>query len=87
MTDNWNYDMSAAPRGNYITRTQKGKDGEPVEVTAFISQKVILGGACGTVTVSRWLPDEQRWEMFSNKETPLAWQPYPDPPKPLEVAA
>ena len=72
----WHYVMDAAPLGAIVMQTRKGKDG-PVEVPVFVHAKVILCGNCGTVTASRWLPDEKRWEMFSKTETPLAWQPWP----------
>ena len=75
----WNFDMTAVPRGETVLQTRPGKNG-PVEVPVYKHAKVILAGACGTVTVSRWLPEEERWEMFSKKETPIAWIAWPTSP-------
>lgn len=76
----WNYDMDAAPRGETVMVERPGKNG-PVQVFVYKHTKLILGGKCGTVTVSRWLPEEKRWEMFSKHETPLAWMPWPSAPE------
>ena len=71
----WTHDMASAPTGSYRT-VPSGKEGtrqvhDPVEI--------IVAGACGTVTVSRWLPDEGRWNMFTAEVPPTAWMPYAGP--------
>lgn len=75
----WNFDMDSAPRGEVYTRVVSTKKGHK-ELPGFRYEKVILAGACGTVTVSRWLPEEERWEMFSKKENPIAWMAWPTSP-------
>lgn len=71
----WNHEVTEAPRGSYRT-VQSGKDGErevhdPVEV--------VVASACGVVCVSRWLPTERRWNMFTLDAPPIAWMPYAGP--------
>lgn len=75
----WNFDMSQAPKGKTVLVERAGKNG-PTEVPVFRSDKVIIATEDGTVTVSRWLPEELRWEMCSKKDTIIAWHPWPEFP-------
>lgn len=75
----WNFDMSAAPRGEIVLQTRKGANG-PVEVPVYKHVRLIALGSAGVVTLSRWLPDEKRWEMFTKDVPPIAWQPWPTAP-------
>lgn len=76
----WCFDLSSAPRGEYVeTITQSAKG--PVKKSTYRHVTIFLLGACGTVTPSKWLPLEERWEMFSKTETPIAWMPWPIAPK------
>ncbi|MDB5531565.1 MAG: hypothetical protein JWR51_4668 [Devosia sp.] len=75
MTD-WNFDISAAPRGHTETRTAKG---QPYE--AFVGDPIIVATEDGTVTLSQWLPKTERWEMLGKDEAPIAWQPWPKHPR------
>lgn len=43
--------------------------------------KIIALGSVGTVTLSRWMPKENRWEMFTKDCPPIAWQPWPTAPE------
>lgn len=55
----WNYDMSAAPRGHYETRQQKGAKGQVIEREFFVPAKIIACDKAGTtVTVSRTARDD-----------------------------
>lgn len=38
---------------------------------------VILASKCGKVTRSRWIADEQRWQMLGAGEQPVAWMLWP----------
>ena len=76
----WNFDMSAAPRGHYETRTHE-RDGKTVSREVFVSVPIILAARDGgIVTTSRWLPDAGRWNMFASGEEPLAWMEWPKHP-------
>jgi hypothetical protein len=73
----WRFDVENAPRGRSIQ--MPGPKGS----TRTIHQPdlVILASADGkTVTVSRWIPAEGRWNMLGTKEQPVAWMPYPTHP-------
>lgn len=81
ITDNWNYNMDEAPRGHTEKRERKNNKGEDVIVDVFVPDLIIACSKDGeTVTISRWLPEEKRWNMFATNEDPLAWQPWPDHP-------
>lgn len=47
-------------------------------------QMIIAAGSKGHVTVSKWLPREERWQMFSKDTPPLAWMPWPTHPEAAE---
>jgi len=76
----WNFDMSQAPRGEtrMVTRTI-GKN--EVDVAEHIPALIIAAGNDQVVTVSKWLPEQGRWNMFSKGTPPLAWQPWPAHPE------
>jgi hypothetical protein len=75
----WNFNISEAPKGHYedVTRAV-GKN--TVTSSQHVPQRIIAAGNGGVVTTSRWLPDEERWEMFTKAVPPLAWQIWPDHP-------
>lgn len=75
----WNFNIEEAPKGRTVERavtTEKGK----VPYEAFERENVILASKCGKVTVSYWIPDENRWCMFSKHEAPVAWMHWPAHP-------
>lgn len=66
--------MSTAPKGQWITETNKsGK-----EIRQFKHDIIVVLGECGTVTKSYWIPSEDRWCMFVESVPPVAWR-YPKP--------
>ena len=71
--------MDEAPRGHYadVTRTI-GKN--VVMSVVHVPELIIAAGNGGVVTVSKWLPDEARWNMFTKETPPMAWQPWPAHP-------
>jgi hypothetical protein len=76
----WRFDVENAPRGR--SKTVSGPKGSTRQV--HVPEVIILASADGqTVTLSRWLPDENRWNMLGKKETPVAWQPFPTYPEVL----
>jgi hypothetical protein len=79
MTAAWNFDMSAAPLGTVreVTRTI-GKN--EVTTTEHVHALIIAAGNGGIVTVSKWLPNEGRWNMFTKAVPPIAWMPWPEHP-------
>ena len=70
----WRFDIENAPRGREVQ--VPGPRGSTR--TVHQPDLVILAAADGqTVTVSRWLPTEGRWNMLAKNERPAAWMPYP----------
>ncbi len=77
----WNFDMTAAPKGTTEQRQRKGKDGEVVIYTQFVPVRILAAASDGkTVTVSNWLHEHARWNMFTKDHPPIAWQPWPEHP-------
>lgn len=77
----WNFNMDEAPRGaEREVRRMVGNP--PVERvwTEHVPVQIIAAGSCGVVTLSRWLPLEERWNMFTKTTPPVAWQPWPTHP-------
>ena len=76
----WNFDMDAAPHGRVEQRTRKVKDAD-VPYEHFVRDRIIVAADDGkTVTMSSWLPEEGRWEMFTKDHPPIAWQLWPEHP-------
>lgn len=70
----WRTDFENAPRGRMVE--QPGPKGSTRQVHK--PDLVILACADGkTVTVSRWMPDQERWNMLGKNEQPRAWLPFP----------
>lgn len=76
----WNFDMSAAPRGE--TKNVRRVVGKIETVTeVHFPVLIIAAGADGvTVTATSWLPKQERWNMFSKGHPPIAWASWPDHP-------
>lgn len=77
----WNFNMDEAPRGEFrdVTRLV-GKQKIEVTKPEHFSTAIIAAGSCGVVTLSRWLPSEERWNMFTKASPPVAWQAWPKHP-------
>lgn len=76
----WNFNMDEAPRGSVQTVTRKiGKNETQVE--EYIAEPIIAADQSGTVvTISKWLPKEARWMMFTKDAPPVAWMAWPSHP-------
>lgn len=78
----WNFDMSSAPKGQSEQRQRKDKDGGHVIYSQFVPAKILAAASDGkTVTVSNWIPDQARWNMFAKEAPPIAWMPWPEHPE------
>lgn len=77
----WNFNMDQAPRGEVREVTRVVGKHKTISVTLeHIPVQIIAAGSCGVVTLSRWLPVEERWNMFTKASPPVAWQPWPKHP-------
>lgn len=75
----WNFDISQAPRGKTIQVERTiGKNTSMIDV--HVHDMIIAAGNNGVVTVSKWLPEAERWNMFTKAAPPLAWMPWPAHP-------
>lgn len=73
----WRFDVDNAPKGRMVE--VPGAKGGVRRVHK--PDQVIIACSDGlTVTLSRWLPDEQRWNMIGKSETVVAWMDWPKHP-------
>lgn len=70
---NWSSDISKAPHGRYDVVARNIRGGGTADHRVFRPAYVWLASRCGKVTMSSYLPDQKRWEMFSRGEQPVAW--------------
>ena len=78
--DDWNFDISAAPKGKTLVVNRTiGK--KKVDVSVHEHVLIIAAGSDDVVTLSRWLPSEGRWNMFTKAVPPIAWKPWPAHPR------
>lgn len=82
---NWNFDITAAPRGEEkITTTIV--DGKERTKREYHVAPVWLAFADGKVKRSYWVPEDKgfpaRWSGCTAAETPIAWQHYVVPEHP-----
>ncbi len=75
--------IETAPKGTTKTVPVGNKGGERViHVPAY----VLVPTSAGDITMSYWIPDQQRWNMFAAKHPPTHWWDFgdgktlPDPP-------
>jgi hypothetical protein len=78
----WNYNMDEAPHGRTERREDKRLKGSFIH-EVFIPDRIIAAenGNTNIVTLSHWIPNENRWHMFAKGETPFAWMPWPEHPQ------
>lgn len=75
----WNFDISQAPKGSMRSVTRIiGKN--EVTTEEHVPALIIAAGNDDVVTLSKWLPKEGRWSMFTKDVPPLAWMPWPSHP-------
>lgn len=73
----WRFDVENAPRG----KTVEVAGPKGTKRTRHEPEVIIVASQDGqTVTLSRWIPNENRWNMLGKNEAPFAWQPFPTHP-------
>lgn len=75
----WNFDMIAAPRSDYVT--EKRQIGKAIKDVKTLAKKYVIATDGEIVTRSYYIPDDDRWCMFATGQELVAWQPWPEPPK------
>lgn len=83
----WNFDMTAAPRGEEKTTTIT-VDGKDRTKREYHVAPVWLAWADGSVTRSYWIPEIKgalaRWSGCQPTEAPIAWQHFVVPVHPFQ---
>ena len=80
----WNFDISQAPKG-FLQDVRKTVGKNIVMSVEHVPDLIIAAGNGGVVTISKWLPKEGRWNMFTKDAPPLAWMPWPTHPNKEEM--
>lgn len=78
----WNFNMDTAPKGTY-REVFKGNDklGQPIYRKVYESVRLLAAdGSSDLVTITNWIPDQERWNMFTKDKPPIAWAPWPEHP-------
>ena len=80
----WNYDISQAPKGLHETQEIEVK-GKVQSRKIFEPERIIVACRDGaTVTLSHWLPTQERWLNLATDEVPTAWMLWPEHPEASE---
>lgn len=82
----WNFNIKECPKSYFVAVKTTDSLGREFEKQKVVEVPVILATSCETVTVSRWLPKEQRWNGLSKFEQPIAWCVFPTHPYKIEVS-
>jgi len=87
LDDLWNFDMTQVPKGHVVAETVEIK-GKMVERKRFNRVEVFLLLADGHKCLSYWIPEQDRWNLLTKDQEPIAFIPIPNAPKNiLEMAA
>ncbi len=76
--------IETAPKGKTRKAPVGNKGGERI---IYDPDYILVPTSSGEITLSCWLPDQQRWNMFSAKHPPTHWWDFgdganmPEPPK------
>lgn len=74
--DGWDFDISAAPKGKERIISGKVAGTREYERNIHVRERIFAAGNGGVVTVSYWVPEQGRWNMFTKAVPPMAWRPY-----------
>lgn len=74
--EGWSFDLSLAPSGGERVITGKVAGVHEFERRVPVRERVFAAGTGGVVTVSYWIPEQERWCMFTRAVPPMAWRPY-----------
>jgi|GEM_PF-2671606 len=87
--EGWNFDISQAPLGEFVSTTRIVKDKEVIS-RDYRHEKILVATKCGKVITSYWLPkngqDGGRWNFMATGEQPVAWMRFPKHPNDMEAS-
>ncbi len=74
--EGWSFDISAAPKGGEKVISGRVAGTRDYERRVHVRERIFAAGNGGVVTVSYWIPEHERWCMFTKAVPPMAWRPY-----------
>jgi len=76
----WNYNMGEVSK-SYIKGKVHLREGKLVSIPTLVPKKIIAAMNGKTlVTVTYWLPNEDRCCMSAHGQVPICWMPWPEYP-------
>ena len=69
--------IDTAPKGNY----RNVKCGKGWDKAVYEPVYILVPTSDDKITMSYWVPTQERWSMFTKKTPPTHWMPLPEPPK------
>ena len=72
--------IETAPKGSFRSVGVRGGGTRDVYEPVYI----LAPTSDGQVTITYWVPETERWSMFSKKHPPTYWMPLPKPPNVLD---
>jgi hypothetical protein len=67
--------IETAPKGS-VKLVCAGKGMKEIHV----APRIVTFTSAGELTITYWVPEGERWSMFSHKTPPTHWLPVPDLP-------
>ena len=74
--EGWDFDIGAAPTGAEKLISGRVAGSREYERRLHVRERIFAAGNGGVVTVSYWIPEQGRWNMFTKAVPPMAWRPY-----------
>lgn len=70
----WDFDMTTAPRGDYVTEKRSGPKGSEIEMIRHVPVKIWAAGPSENFTgVTWWDAKREAWAFFAKDYPPIAW--------------
>jgi hypothetical protein len=64
------YEIAKPPKSYVTTKEVIGKEGKPYNTKTVVYIPVLTISACNQLILTRWLPEEERWEFYTKDGSP-----------------
>lgn len=79
MSIEWNRDIDEAPKGHSVLETRANRKGEEYSFERFVRDEIYIAvtnkDGSKVVTLSYWMPNQNRWCMCVEGQEIDAWMP------------
>ena len=71
--------MATAPKGTWVEKPLPGKKGVAgLTHLVHVPEWILTASKCRRYILTQWIPEQSRWNCYSEKEEPLGWTPVPE---------